>query len=270
MLDHDWSQDLEEKSHVQMRRPRSDLSNTTSPAGDSLLCRRRVCVRRRSNPPPAGVHLPQRAPPRLLRHGQQRRVERRPQPGGGIPARNRPEAGVADDAAAAGGPAGRDVGEAGARGGAAVQPRVQEAERPQAGGQAVAVQQLDDARKGRARGAGAADGLGRARHEDEEVGRLGRHVGVRAAGLVEVGRGGGVRGVGRQPALDGGGLACSGPLRVVPPTVVTQGHEAGKEVVKVVVEPDWHVVPTPESPEATSTDTPRAPSCANRLHTWFA
>ncbi len=41
---------------------------------------------------------------------------------------------------------------------------------------------------------------------------------------------------------------------MVPPTVVTQGQDAGKEVVNVSVDPAVHVVPTPESPDAARTE----------------
>lgn len=47
---------------------------------------------------------------------------------------------------------------------------------------------------------------------------------------------------------------------MVPPTTVTHGQEAGKLVVKTVEPPLEQVVPTPESPEATRIETPRAPS----------
>ena len=56
-------------------------------------------------------------------------------------------------------------------------------------------------------------------------------------------------------------MTYSGLLPVVPPTTVTHGQEAGKLVVKPLVVPVvTQVVPTPESPDATRTDTPRAPS----------
>ena len=52
---------------------------------------------------------------------------------------------------------------------------------------------------------------------------------------------------------------------VVPPTVVTQGQPAGNEVVKKGVPFALQSDPTPESPDATRTETPRAPSSGEEV-----
>lgn len=97
-----------------------------------------------------------------------------------------------------------DVGEARARG--AVQPRVQEAQPLLPRRDPPAVEQLEDARRGGRAARGPGDGLGGARGDDDEVGSLGRDVGVRAAAGVEV-RGDACVGlVGGQPVGHGGVL----------------------------------------------------------------
>ena len=59
---------------------------------------------------------------------------------------------------------------------------------------------------------------------------------------------------------------------MVPPTVVTHGHEAGNDVANCLTPSLVHSPepPTPLSPLATRIETPRAPSWLKRLHALVA
>lgn len=142
---------------------------------------------------------------RLAAHGKQGGEDGRAQTRRGVPAAHGVEARTADARAPADGARG-DVGQGGA--GVGVEPGVQEAEAALAVGDAVAVDELDDAGEGGRGAAGAVDEVAGAVDDDDEVGGLGGDVGVRAARGVEVAGDGVVGRVGGQPRADGVGLVA--------------------------------------------------------------
>lgn len=141
----------------------------------------------------------------VARHSQQRREHRRTETRGGIPSANGVEAGTADSRATSVASRG-DIRQRRRRIG--VQPRVQETQASFAVGNAVAVDQLDDTGKRRGGTAGTVDQLRRAIHDNDEVSRLRRHIGVRTTRRVEVLGDGGVCGVVSKPRVDRGGLVA--------------------------------------------------------------